>query len=56
MIQQVGGAVSNLTDGLTEGLTVEPAFGFGLDGPDQEPELLRKREDSLLEVIACRPW
>jgi hypothetical protein len=43
MGQQVGGAIPNAGDLFGEHRAVKPALGFGLDGSDQPPELLRKR-------------
>jgi len=54
LIEQVGGTVSNLTHRFAERFAVEPALGFGLDRANQKPELLRKRDDPVFNVVARR--
>jgi hypothetical protein len=52
--QQVGGAILDAADLFGEHGAVEPAWGFGLDGPHEPPELFRKLEKPFFNEIARR--
>jgi len=52
--QQVGGAILDTADLFGEHRAVEPAWGFGVGGTHEPPELFRKREKLFFKEIARR--
>ena len=56
MGQQVGGAILDAANLFGEHGAVEPAWGFGVDGPHEPPELFRKRQKLFFNEIARRRY